>query len=80
MYFGRDMPPKTLKKKVRIMVIIRATSFSWFHSCHELIVRSMHEIHAFLSLDKQGGKYYMDGQSLLPTKSATSSSAVSHIF
>ena len=34
----------------------------------------------FLTLDKPGGEYYKGGQSLLPTKSASSSSAFSHMI
>ena len=40
----------------------------------------MHEIHALLTLDKPGGEYYKGGRSLLPTKSASSSSAFSHMI
>ena len=40
----------------------------------------MNEIHTLLTLDKPGGEYYKGGRSLLPTKSASSSSAFSHMI
>ena len=40
----------------------------------------MNEIHTLLSLDKPVGEYYKGGRSLLPTKSASSSSAFSHMI
>ena len=48
---------------------------------HKRVIASrMNEIHTLLTLDKPGGEYYKGGQSLLPTKSASSSSAFSHMI
>ena len=48
--------------------------------CKRVLASRMHEIHALLAVDKPGGEYYKGGRGLLPTKSAFSSSAFSHMI